>query len=216
MNVRYILDEMDAMFPNAQCELTHKNTFELLIAVILSAPTTDEAVNKVTPALFDAYPTPALMAAASVDDISKYIKRIGLYRNKASNIKACSQMLVDSFEGQVPSTRKTLMRLSGVGRKTANVVLSVAFNIPAIAVDTHVERVSKRLGFAKFADDVTAVEQKLKRKIPRDEWNHSHHLFIFFGRYHCTARNPKCDVCPFVSFCKIKAFEQYKRRKDNE
>lgn len=211
MDVRFILDTMEQMFPNARCELLHRNDFELLIAVVLSAQTTDEAVNKVTPKLFETFPTALAMAQGSLADIEQCIRKIGLYHNKAQNIKACAKMLVEQYDGKVPSSFKALTSLPGVGRKTANVVRSVWFDIPSVAVDTHVERISKRLGFAKFGDSVEVVEQKLKRKIPRDEWNHAHHLFIFFGRYHCTARNPKCDVCKFVGFCKNKQFEMYKK-----
>lgn len=202
MNPNAIVDQMEAMFPNAHCELVHQTPFQLLVAVVLSAQTTDAAVNKVTPALFEAYPDAQSMAGAQVKDIETYIQRIGLYRNKARSISNLSKDLIEKFDGVVPSSYKDLQSLAGVGRKTANVVRSVAFDIPSFAVDTHVERISKRLGLAKPYDSVDKVEQKLKRKIDRDRWNQAHHDFIFFGRYHCTARNPKCDSCPFASFCK--------------
>lgn len=202
MTPNEILDKMDALFPNAECELTHRNEFELLIAVTLSAQTTDISVNKITPALFERFPTPELLAMGDLPEIESYIKSIGLYRTKAKSIKQCAQSLCDHFQGRVPSTMKELTTLAGVGRKTANVVMSVAFDIPAIAVDTHVERVSKRLGLAKPKDSVVEVEKKLKRKIDRNRWNKSHHLFIFFGRYLCHARNPLCESCPFLSICK--------------
>lgn len=206
----YILETLDQMFPNATVELDHKNHFELLIAVVLSAQTTDVAVNKVTPALFNQYPTPYELANAKEQDIEKYIKTIGLYRNKAKNIKALSEQLIKDFEGQVPSKREDLESLPGVGRKTANVVLSNAFGIPALAVDTHVARVSQRLGFAKTGDSVLTIENKLMKKIPKDKWQQAHHQFIFFGRYHCLARNPKCDQCPLFDVCKYK--EKHKFR----
>lgn len=202
MRPNEIVDEMERMFPQAHCELVHETPFQLLVAVVLSAQTTDAAVNKVTPALFEAYPSAQAMAQSNPKEIEPYIKKIGLYRNKAKSIHSLSVDLVEKFDGVVPSSYKELMSLSGVGRKTANVVRSVAFDIPSFAVDTHVERISKRLGLAKPYDSVDKVEEKLKRKINRDRWNQAHHDFIFFGRYHCTARNPKCGQCPFASFCK--------------
>lgn len=208
-----ILDEMHKMFPDAKCALHHHNAYELIVAVVLSAQTTDEAVNKVTPALFQRFPTPYELSKASEDEIASYIKTIGLYRNKSKSIKQLAISLIENFNGEVPSSKKDLMSLAGVGRKTANVVQSVWFNIPAFAVDTHVERISKRLGLAKFDDTVEQVEAKLKRKIKKERWNDGHHLFIFFGRYHCTARNPKCMQCPFTEICRNEKFEQYKKQK---
>lgn len=202
MNTNEILDKMEEMFPDAHCELNHSNALELVIAVVLSAQTTDEAVNKVTPALFKAYPNLDAYEKAEVEDIEQCIRQIGLYRNKAKHIKKLTMQLKYDFNGEIPSGMKELTSLAGVGRKTANVVRSVWFDIPSFAVDTHVERISKRLGLAKPKDDVLVVERKLKRKIDRDRWNHGHHLFIFFGRYFCTARNPKCEECPFTSICK--------------
>ena len=199
-----ILDVLEKMFPNAECELNHDSTFQLLIAVILSAQTTDVSVNKVTPLLFEKYPDAFSLANADLKDVEKCIHNLGLYRNKAKNIIACAKQIVDEYQGCVPSTMKELTSLAGVGRKTANVVLSVAFNIPAIAVDTHVDRISKRLGLSKPEDNVLNVENKLKRKIKKERWNRAHHLFIFFGRYFCTAKNPKCNECPFIEICKEK------------
>lgn len=212
MNPNQILDEMEKIFPNAHCELNHETSFQLLVAVVLSAQTTDEAVNKVTPALFEAYPDVNSMASAEVADVESYIKRIGLYRNKAKNIVLLSNDLKNNFHGEVPSSYKELMSLSGVGRKTANVVRSVAFDIPSFAVDTHVDRVSKRLGLAKWNDSVEKVEQKLKRKIDRNRWNQGHHDFIFFGRYLCHARNPECYRCPFTEICKKEKIEKLKAK----
>lgn len=212
MNANEILDEIEKIFPNAKCELHHESPFQLLVAVVLSAQTTDESVNKVTPALFKAYPTSKEMARASISDIEPYIRRIGLYRNKARSISALSKDLEAKFGGIVPSSYKDLMSLAGVGRKTANVVRSVAFNIPSFAVDTHVDRVSKRLGLAKPYDSVEKVEEKLKRKIDRDRWNQGHHDFIFFGRYLCMARHPQCQKCPFISFCRKDKLEAYKQK----
>ena len=199
-----ILDILEEMFPDAHCELNHESAFQLLIAVILSAQTTDVSVNKVTPALFEKYPDAYALAGAQLHEVEAIIRNIGLYRNKAKNIITCAQQLVEHYDGEVPSTMKELTALAGVGRKTANVVMSVAFDIAAIAVDTHVERISKRLGFAKEKDTVLEVEQKLKRKLKKERWNRAHHLFIFFGRYFCTAKNPNCRKCPFIDMCKEK------------
>ncbi len=195
------IEIMYEMFPNAECELKHKNPFELLIAVILSAQATDVSVNKATPGLFAAFPTPEALAAAPVEEIIDKIKTIGLYRNKAKNIKACAQQLLERFNGEVPQTRDELVSLPGVGRKTANVVMGDAFGEPAFAVDTHVERVSKRLRICKLNANVTEVEQTLMRKVPKELWVKTHHTMIFFGRYHCLARAPKCEVCPLLYMC---------------
>lgn len=211
MTTDEILDILEERFPNAHCELDHRNPFELLIAVVLSAQTTDAAVNKVTPSLFESFPTPESLANANIQDIEEKIKRIGLYRTKARSIQALSKSLLEKFDGIVPQSMKDLTSLAGVGRKTANVVRSVCFDIPAIAVDTHVDRISKRLGLAKVYDSVEVVEKKLKRKIKRERWNKAHHLFIFFGRYQCTARNPQCEGCNFISFCKKNKLEKYKQ-----
>lgn len=189
------------MFPQAECELIHENPFQLAVAVVLSAQATDVSVNKVTPELFKKYPTPQTMAKADIKDIEKYIKTIGLYHNKAKSILGLAQGLVSEFNGVMPQTMDELITLPGVGRKSANVILSVCFEVPAIAVDTHVERISKRLKFAYKNDTVLEVEKKLMRKIDKSRWNRAHHLFIFFGRYFCTARNPKCDECPFTEQC---------------
>ena len=195
------LSRMYEMFPEAIGELHSDSPFQLLIAVILSAQATDVSVNKATPALFAAYPTPEALAQAPMDDIVAKIRTIGLYRNKAKNIKACAQMLLDNYGGIVPASREELVKLPGVGRKTANVVLGDAFGVPAIAVDTHVERVTKRLRICKLNASVTEVEATLMRKIPKELWVKSHHTLIFFGRYHCTARSPKCEICPLLDMC---------------
>lgn len=192
---------MYEMFPDAACELKHQNPFQLMIAVILSAQATDVSVNKATPALFAAFPTPELLVDAPIDEIISKIKTIGLYRNKAKNIKACAQQLIERFNGEVPKTREELITLPGVGRKTANVVMGDAFGEPAIAVDTHVERVSKRLRICKLDAGVTEVEETLMKKVPKQLWVKTHHTMIFFGRYHCLARNPKCEICPLLYMC---------------
>ena len=192
---------MGDLFPDAHCELNHRNAFELLIATILSAQATDVGVNKVTPKLFERFPTPAHLAEASEEAVIECIQSLGLYRSKAKNIRLCAQQLLERFNGEVPSTREELVSLAGVGRKTANVVMSVAFNIPAFAVDTHVERISKRLQICRQKDTVLEVEETLCRKIPKELWSRAHHWMIFFGRYHCVARKPKCHECPLLEMC---------------
>ena len=192
---------MGDLFPDAHCELNHRNAFELLIATILSAQATDVGVNKVTPRLFKRFPTPAHLAEASEEAVIECIQSLGLYRSKAKNIRLCAQQLIERFNGEVPRTREELVSLAGVGRKTANVVMSVAFNIPAFAVDTHVERISKRLQICRQKDSVLEVEETLCRKIPKELWSRAHHWMIFFGRYHCIARKPKCHECPLLEMC---------------
>ena len=192
---------MGDLFPDAHCELNHRNAFELLIATILSAQATDVGVNKVTPKLFERFPTPAHLAVASEESVIECIQSLGLYRSKAKNIRLCAQQLMERFNGEVPQTREELVSLAGVGRKTANVVMSVAFNIPAFAVDTHVERISKRLQICRQKDSVLEVEETLCRKIPKELWSRAHHWMIFFGRYHCIARKPKCHECPLLEMC---------------
>ncbi len=200
--IRYCLDEMAKMFPDAHCELNHSNPFELVIAVALSAQCTDALVNKVTKNLFQKYKTPEDYLSVPLEELQEDIRSIGLYRNKANNIQKLCAMLIEKYNGEVPSDRDELMKLPGVGRKTANVVVSVAFGVPAIAVDTHVERVSKRLGICKWKDSVLEVEKTLMQKVPKEEWSITHHRMIFFGRYHCKAQNPQCEVCPLQHLCR--------------
>lgn len=200
--IRYCLDQMGEMFPDAHCELNHSNPFELTIAVALSAQCTDVLVNKVTKDLFQKYKTPEDYLKVSLEELQNDIRSIGLYRNKAKNIQNLCRMVLEDYQGEIPFDRDELTKLPGVGRKTANVVVSVAFNIPAIAVDTHVERVSKRLGFCRWKDSVLEVEKTLMRKIPKDEWSVTHHRLIFFGRYHCKAQNPQCPSCPLLEICR--------------
>ncbi|MDV2683509.1 endonuclease III [Alkalihalophilus lindianensis] len=197
-----VLDVIAEMYPNAECELTHSNPFELLIAVVLSAQCTDALVNKVTPGLFEKYKKPEDYIAAPLEELEQDIRSIGLFRSKAKNIKKLSQSLIEQYNGEVPHERDELVKLAGVGRKTANVVTSVAFGVPAIAVDTHVERVSKRLGICRWKDNVREVEETLMKKIPVDLWSDSHHRLIFFGRYHCKAQSPRCETCPLLERCR--------------
>ncbi|WP_281887032.1 endonuclease III [Paenibacillus sp. YYML68] len=200
--VRKVLDTIAEMFPDAHCELRHENPFELTIAVLLSAQCTDETVNKVTADLFQKYKKPEDYLAVPLEELEQDIRRIGLFRNKAKNIQALCALLLDKFGGEVPREHEQLVELPGVGRKTANVVMSNAFGVPAIAVDTHVERVSKRLGLAGADDSVLEVEKKLMKQVPRDEWTDTHHRLIFFGRYHCKAQNPRCEACPLLELCR--------------
>lgn len=200
--IRYCLDTIGEMFPKAEGELKHSNAFELLIAVVLSAQCTDKLVNKVTADLFQKYKTPEDYVAVPLEELQQDIRSIGLYRTKAKNIQKLCTVLLDEHDGKVPETKEELMKLAGVGRKTANVVASIAFGEPAIAVDTHVERVSKRLGICRWKDSVLEVEETLMRKVPRDEWSVTHHRLIFFGRYHCKARNPNCPECPLLDLCR--------------
>jgi endonuclease-3 len=207
--IRYCLNEIGKLFPNAHCELHHRNAFDLVVAVSLSAQCTDVLVNKVTKDLFQKYTTPNDYVAVSVEELQQDIRSIGLYRNKAKNLQKMSQMLIEKYNGQVPNERNQLEELPGVGRKTANVVMSVAFGVPAIAVDTHVERVSKRLGISRWKDNVLEVEKRWMISIPEEEWSITHHRLIFFGRYHCKAQSPKCMECPLLDVCR----EGQKRRK---
>jgi len=213
--IKFCLDEMEKMFPDATIELNFTNNFELVIAVLLSAQSTDEQVNRVTKHLFKKYKTPEDYLAVPLKELQKDIQSLGLYRNKAKNIQKLSQTLIEEFNGVVPNTREELMKLGGVGRKTANVVLSVAFDVPALAVDTHVERVAKRLGIARWKDSVLEVERTLMKKIPKEQWNATHHRLIFFGRYHCKARNPNCLECPLLDLCREgqKRMRQLEREK---
>jgi endonuclease-3 len=200
--MRHALDTIGQMFPDAHCELNHSNPFELTLAVLLSAQCTDETVNKVTASLFVKYRKPEDYLAVPLEELEQDIRRIGLFRNKAKNIQSLCAIILQQYGGQIPEKHEQLVELPGVGRKTANVVVSNAFGVPAIAVDTHVERVSKRLGIALLQDSVLEVEKKLMRLVPKDEWTLTHHRLIFFGRYHCKAQNPKCEICPLLETCR--------------
>lgn len=200
--IRFCLDKMGEMFPDAHCELLHSNPFELVIAVALSAQCTDALVNKVTINLFQKYKSPEEYLNVPLEELQNDIRSIGLFRNKAKNIQKLCQLLLEEYDGVVPKEREDLQKLPGVGRKTANVVMSVAYGIPAIAVDTHVERVSKRLGLCRWKDSVLEVEKTLMKKVPENEWSVTHHRMIFFGRYHCKAQNPQCGSCPLFSLCR--------------
>ena len=200
------LEIIENMFPDAHGELVWKTPFQLLIATILSAQATDKGVNKATPALFAAYPDAQTMAQADISDIESHIRTIGLYKTKAKNILKTAQMLTEEFDDllpNLPKDKKILQTLPGVGRKTANVVLAEAYGVPGIAVDTHVERLSKRLDIVPQKATVVEVEEKLMKFIPEEKWVQAHHHLIFFGRYHCTAKKPKCSECPVLEYCKF-------------
>ena len=198
--IKNVLDALERMHPEAMCALDHGSVFELLIAVVLSAQTTDVSVNKVTPGLFSRYPSPEALAAASQDDVIDTIKTIGLYKTKSANIIKLAKKLAEEYDGKVPDTFEELVSLPGVGRKTANVVMAEAFGKPAIAVDTHVFRVANRIGLAD-AGDVNATEDQLKERIPEDMWIRAHHLLIFHGRKVCHARKPECEICGIRDIC---------------
>lgn len=200
--MRRILDEITEMFPDAHCELNHRNPFELTIAVLLSAQCTDKKVNQVTEKLFEKYTSPEDYLSVPLEELEQDIKQIGLYRAKAKNIQALCKTLLEEFDGEIPQKHEDLTKLAGVGRKTANVVVSNAFGVPAIAVDTHVERVSKRLGIARWKDTPLQVEEALMKRVPKEEWTDTHHRLIFFGRYHCKAQNPQCEICPLLDLCR--------------
>ena len=201
INKDEIASYLNELYPDAHCELNYDSIFRLLIAVMLSAQTTDISVNKVTPKLFEKYPTPLDLMNADISEVENLIRAIGLYKNKAKNIIATSKELVERFNSSVPSTMEELTSLPGVGRKTANVVLVEGFKIPAFPVDTHVERVSKRLGIAKQLDSVETVERKIKKIYKKEQYGLLHHQFIFFGRYFCKAIKPNCQECRFLNRC---------------
>lgn len=198
--INNILDILDEEYPEAECALDYQNVFQLLVAVVLSAQTTDVSVNKVTPKLFEAYPCPEDLAEAESEAVEAILKTIGMYRTKAKNIINLSRDLVYKFASKVPEDYDLLISLPGVGRKTANVVLSVGFGHERIAVDTHVFRVSNRIGLVK-EKDVLATELSLMKRIDETRWSKTHHSLIFHGRNCCTARNPKCDSCPILELC---------------
>ncbi|MCA5587939.1 endonuclease III [Finegoldia magna] len=200
--INKILDDLDSLYPNAKAGLDFTTPFELLIATILSAQCTDVRVNKVTAVLFKEHNTPKTILDLGVDGLAKYIKSCGLYKTKSKNIINTCNVLYYDYDSKVPDTIDELMKLPGVGRKTANVVVSNAFGTPAIAVDTHVFRVTNRIGIVN-EKDVLSTEMALMQEIPRDRWSKSHHLFIWHGRNLCKARNPRCEECILNDRCKF-------------
>ena len=199
-----ILDYLKKLFPNSRCELNYSTVFQLLIAVILSAQCTDKRVNSVTGELFNKYPTPDKLASADITDVENIIKVCGMFHQKAKNIIACSQKLLSLYNGEVPKTIEELTMLDGVGRKTASVVLCEGYNLPAMPVDTHVFRVSNRLGLSN-GKDVLKVEEDLKTLYNKSEWTSLHFRLVLFGRYYCKAIKPECENCGLKKFC-----EKYK------
>ena len=197
-----IIDYFSEHQPNAETELHYKDPYQLLVAVILSAQCTDKRVNMVTPALFKAFPVPEVMAAASSAEIFQYIKSISYPNNKANHLVGMAKMLMSDFKGEIPSDIDDLQRLPGVGRKTANVIASVVFKKPTMAVDTHVFRVAARLGLTTNSTTPFETEKQLVKYIPKDKIAIAHHWLILHGRYICLARSPKCDICPLQKFCK--------------
>lgn len=195
-----IMDYLDEIIPNPKCELEYHKDYELLIATMLSAQTTDKRVNSVTKILFQKYPSLEALKNAPIEDIKNIIRPIGTYNKKAENIKKIADELIKN--GGLSNDRKFLESLSGVGRKTTNLVLSTIYNEPYIAVDTHVTRVSKRLGIANKNDDVLVIEKKLNKVFPKEKLNRLHHQLVLFGRYYCKAKNPLCEDCKLKDICK--------------
>ena len=193
---RHVIEEIIYLFPDEKLFFYFRNNFEILVDFMLSDQTTDAAVNKATPALFEAFPTPQDMADASENEIASHISRLGLYRNKAKFLKKCAQQLLEDFDGQVPQTREELESLAGVGRKTANVVMSVGFGIPAFAVDTHVERICKHHDIVKKSATPLEVEKRVMDVLPPEEWLAAHQAMIYFGRAICHPKNPECEHYP--------------------
>ena len=196
-----LLNYLDELFPNPQCELLYKSDYQLLMAIVLSAQSTDKRVNSVTPIIFSKYKTLSDLKNAKLSDLESIIRPVGSFRKKAYYLKEIARRLVDEFDGVVPVDREVLESFPGVGRKTVNVFLAEFYGFPAIAVDTHVERVSKRLKLAYLKDSVLDVERKLMKKVPKDRWARFHLQMVLFGRYYCKALKPLCKSCPLKEFC---------------
>lgn len=201
-NTRRMLVKLEEAYPGAQCALNYRTPFELLIATMLSAQCTDARVNMITANLFEKYHGPEDYAALTPEILQEDIKQLGLFRAKSENIIAACKMLLEEYQGVVPRTQEELVRLPGVGRKTANVVLSNAYGIPALAVDTHVQRVSNRIGIANSMNP-EITERQICQRIPEKLWSQAHHWLIQHGREVCSARSPKCDICPVTEFCQF-------------
>ena len=199
--IQQILDYLDEIFPNVGCELNYQKDYELVIAVMLSAQTTDASVNAAIAHLFLHYPTLESLANAKLEDIENEIHSIGLYKNKAKNIIGIAQTILDKFDGVIPTDKDLLQELPGIGNKSAGVVRAEIFKIPDLPVDTHILRISKRFGLVNKDADPYEVEQKLKKLIDEDRWIKTHHQLIHFGRYHCTAKKPACESCKLAHLC---------------
>lgn len=204
MKANRVINYLDELIPDARCELNYTKDYELLMAVMLSAQTTDKRVNMVTKELFSKYPSLEDIKNADLKELESIIRPIGTYTKKAKNLKEIATKLLEEKNGIVPNDRIFLESLSGVGRKTTNVVLANLFNEPFIAVDTHVSRVSKRLGLAKETDDPLKIEMKLNKKFPKNKLNRLHHQLVLFGRYYCKAQKPLCETCKLNDICKYK------------
>ena len=200
-DISRLLNYLDELFPASKCELFYSKDYELVIAVMLSAQTTDKSVNAVTPILFEKYPSLDALNKASLEEIEEILKPIGLYKNKAKNLKGIVKELIERFNYVVPSDKDQLMTLPGVGNKTAGVIRAEIFKIPDLPVDTHILRIAKRLNLAKKDDEPIDVERKLKKIIPEERWIKSHHQLIHFGRYFCTSRSPQCENCKIKDMC---------------
>ena len=203
MKTDLIMEYLSELFPNPKCELNYNSDYELLIAIVLSAQTTDKSVNKVTDILFKKYNSLEKLSNASIDDIYDIIRPIG-FKKKSVYVKEIANVLLNEYNGVVPDKKELLIKLPGVGGKTANVFLSEYYNYPYIAVDTHVERVSKRLGLASKNDDVLKIENKLMKVFPKEKWARLHLQLVLFGRYHCKAIKPECSNCKLIDICKEK------------
>ena len=203
MKTDLIIEYLCELFPNPKCELNYNSDYELLIAIVLSAQTTDKNVNKVTSVLFKKYNSLEKLSSASVDELYSILRPIG-FKKKSEYVKEISTILLNEYNGVVPDKKELLIKLPGVGGKTANVFLSEYYNYPYIAVDTHVERVSKRLGLAYLKDNVVQVENKLMKKFPKDKWAKLHLQLVLFGRYHCKAIKPECSNCKLRDICREK------------
>lgn len=200
--VNRLLEFADSLFPDAKCELFYNKDYELAIAVMLSAQTTDKAVNLVTKPLFNKYPELKFIDEAPLNDIEDIIKSIGLYKNKARNIKGIARVILNDFNGELPSDKNELQTLPGIGNKSAGVIRCEIFKIPDLPVDTHIIRITNRLGIANKDDKPIDIEMKLKKLIPENRWIKTHHQLIHFGRYFCLAKNPKCENCKLKDICK--------------
>ncbi|MBE6157837.1 MAG: endonuclease III [Firmicutes bacterium] len=211
MKTSRILEYLDLLFPNPKCELTYFNDYSLLMAIVLSAQCTDKRVNMVTPIIFAKYKDLEALKNANLEDLENIIRPVGSFRKKASYLKDIAIILVDEYNGVVPKDQRVLETFPGVGRKTANVFLSEFYNYPAIAVDTHVERVSKRLKLAYNNDSVVKVEEKLMKKFPKDKWAKLHLQLVLFGRYYCKALKPECDTCRLKDLCRGNKNERIRR-----
>ena len=200
--INLILDYVDSLFPDAKCELFYNRDYELAIAVMLSAQTTDKSVNLVTKPLFSEYNTLEKLDGLTLAEVENHIKSLGLYKNKANNIKGITHKLITEFDGKLPSDKDLLQTLPGIGNKSAGVIRCEVFKIPDLPVDTHIIRITNRLGLANKSDTPLDIEFKLKKIIPEERWIKTHHQLIHFGRYFCTAKNPHCEDCKLRDICK--------------